>query len=281
MRPHHLLLPLALAAPSALVPASATALPGDPAIAEVLFREGRALATSGDYARACGKFAESERIDPATGTLFNLADCEERLGRTASAWGHFVAAAETMSRSDERYGYATQHAAALEPTLPRLAIVVTREAPASTIVTRDGVPVGEASLGVALPVDPGRHAIVASAPRRESRAVEVELEPRTTRRVEVAPGNPISDALDTRRSVGLFAAGVGVAGLAVGTYLGARALSNPADCLAEACRDAAGLSFATGLAGAVTGSVMILTSRAQVAPSIGRYGGGLTMRVAW
>ena len=65
---------------------SAGAEPRDPAAAEWLFREGRALMKKGDFAPACAKLAESQRLDPAVGTLMNLAECEERIGRTASAW---------------------------------------------------------------------------------------------------------------------------------------------------------------------------------------------------
>ncbi|NOU28880.1 MAG: hypothetical protein HOO96_13330, partial [Polyangiaceae bacterium] len=49
--------------------------------AETLFREGRKALEAGDYAVACAKFAESQRIEPAPGTLLNLAGCEERSGK--------------------------------------------------------------------------------------------------------------------------------------------------------------------------------------------------------
>jgi hypothetical protein len=288
---------LLVAALPALVAGQAAAQPRDTAAAEELFREARALVTRGDYPGACAKFAESQRLDPATGTLFNLADCEEHLGRTATAWGDFVAVAEDLAPTDERYAYAREHAAALEPTLPRLAIVVSGKAPASTAVTRDGVAVGPPSLGVALPVDPGSHVIVASAPGRTSRVVRVDLRSGRTLRVEVAPEDPPADV---RRTLGYVLVGVGAAGLAVGSYFGVRALARQsdgeADCAGSVCRDPSGLAahqdalafaraadvgLAVGLAGVCAGGVLLFASRTRVAPTVGRSGGGVTVGLAW
>ena len=55
----------------------ARAQPADPsAAAESLFREGRREAVAGHHAEACDKFRASERLDPSTGTLLNLGDCD-------------------------------------------------------------------------------------------------------------------------------------------------------------------------------------------------------------
>src|SRR5689334_6484425 len=55
------------------------------ALAERFFEQGRAAMARGNFADACVAFEKSARLDPAVGTLANLAMCQERLGRTAEA----------------------------------------------------------------------------------------------------------------------------------------------------------------------------------------------------
>ena len=149
----------------------------DEAGARVLFAEGRKhQADDGRYAEACPKFEASFRLDPGIGTNFNLADCFEHLGRTASAWGRFldVAAATKAAGQSQREQVARARAAALEPNLVRLVVEVSSPVD-GLIVERDGVVVGRASWGLALPVDPGDHVVAASAPgkRRWSQSTSV------------------------------------------------------------------------------------------------------------
>jgi hypothetical protein len=145
----------------------------DPATAEALFSEGRKLMEQGNVAAACTKFEESNKADPATGTQLNLAMCWEKLGKTASAWSMYmqVANALTSSGRNDRAQFAQSHAAALLPTLSKLAIT----APAGTSIRVDGVPWSAALTGIATPVDPGRHTIDASAPNKPNfrRVVDV------------------------------------------------------------------------------------------------------------
>jgi hypothetical protein len=129
------------------------------ASADALFDEAKKLAEQGNHAEACPKFEASFNLDPTLGTLLNLADCHEKIGKIATAWAEWGESAERAERAgDDRVAYAKERRAALEPRLPRLAIVVTNPKPGLTVV-RDDVVVPPGTYGVALPVDPGKHAI--------------------------------------------------------------------------------------------------------------------------
>jgi serine/threonine-protein kinase len=143
----------------------------DPAAAQALFDQGRALMKAKNYAEACPKLAESQRLDPGMGTQFHLADCYENQGKLASAWANFleVASLAAASNQPDREKAAKARAARLEPRLPKLTIVVpaTSRAPGMQ-VSRDGVAVGEVQWGSALPVDPGKREVTVTAPGRRT-----------------------------------------------------------------------------------------------------------------
>lgn len=80
---------LALAALCPQAPLRAQPAPTDRALAQAHFDEGRALLARGAIAAACPKFVESYQLEPALGTLLNLALCHEAQGRLASAWAEF------------------------------------------------------------------------------------------------------------------------------------------------------------------------------------------------
>jgi serine/threonine-protein kinase len=137
----------------------------DKAAAERLFNDAMTLMDRQDYEGACARFAESLRLDAGIGVKLHLADCYEHLGRTASAWATFREAGEMATREgdEQRADVAKRHAAALEPVLSTLTITVAAPAPGLAI-ERDGVDVGHAQWGLAVPVDPGPHHVSASAP---------------------------------------------------------------------------------------------------------------------
>src|SRR5688572_16682581 len=102
---------------------SADAQPArDSAAAEALFEAGRADVAKGDFAAGCPKFAESHRLDPAPGTLTNLADCEERLGHLALAWTHWREALDLLSADDPRRPTVVDRTSAVDKRLPRLTL---------------------------------------------------------------------------------------------------------------------------------------------------------------
>ncbi|HSQ63275.1 MAG TPA: hypothetical protein VLM85_08665 [Polyangiaceae bacterium] len=177
---------------SALVLSAAWARAEDPAAAEVLFREGRSAAEAGDYAAACPKFEESYRLDPAPGTLLNLGDCEENRGQLARAWQHFRRLDDQLPPTDVRKPLAAARAHALELRTPKLRIVMTSSV-AATLV-RDDVPLGAASLGTKLPVDPGRHVVVVTSAGRRDRRYEISLAAGDDKELWVSVGEPLPRA---------------------------------------------------------------------------------------
>ena len=107
---------------SCLVALPLAAQQRDPAAAQALFDQGRALMKAKNYSEACPKLAESQRLDPGIGTQFHLADCYENQGKLASAWAafHEVASMAAASNQPDREKAAKARAARLEPRLPRL-----------------------------------------------------------------------------------------------------------------------------------------------------------------
>jgi len=182
-----------LAASVALAASSARA--DDPAAAQSLFNDAKKLMTAGKYADACPKLEESQRLAPATGTKFNLADCYEHIGRTASAWAGFLSVASSAKNANQasRERAARDRATALEPKLARIAVVVPEPSRATGLaVTRDGEPVGDAEwAGEAMPVDPGQHTIAASAPGKRAWKAIVDVQGVATTTKLIVP--PLDD----------------------------------------------------------------------------------------
>ena len=149
------------------------------ALAEMLYRQGRQLIAEGKVSEACPKFAESYRLDAATGTLLNLASCHESEHKLATAWLEYSEAV-TLARHDrreDRIRFAQEHLSAIEPKLSRLTVVVPPgvEAPDLEIQV-DRVSVRRAAWGVPSPLDPGAHTVEARAKGRKAWSKEFKID---------------------------------------------------------------------------------------------------------
>jgi hypothetical protein len=151
----------------------------DKAAAEALFNEGVALVAAGSFEMGCSKFEGSQALDPTLGTTLRLGDCYEHLGRTASAWAMFKQAEGLAHRHGEaeRESLAHERAEALSPTLSYLTINLALTPPAGLIVERNGESQPLATLGVAIPVDPGPQELSAHAPGFEVWSKHIEIKP--------------------------------------------------------------------------------------------------------
>jgi len=216
---------------------------------------------AGSYDSACPSIAESHRLDPRPGTLFTLADCRAKSGKLATAlalYEDYLRAVFQMTmaqklRHAERAKVAAAQKKVLAAQIPELTLVLPPSAPKEVRVLRDGTELTEASLGIALPVDPGEHVVttqVGDGPaveqritleKGEKRTVELEVKepppaaPAPAPEVVVVPKGPAAAVAEPEgaagqgmsgRRIGAFiAGGIGVAGLALGGVMGGMALS--------------------------------------------------------
>jgi len=238
--------------------------------AQELFDSALADAEAGNFAAACPKFLASQEADPKTSTLLNLANCYERNGQTASAWGAFREA-EGLARKAQRTDWAELahgRAASLEPKLGRLTIAVPSRIEGLT-VERDGVRLPPGEWGVAIPVDPGEHVVRAAATGREQWEARIYVDGRSALievpvLAEVPHPSPAAAPVVKKRppfgTIGLVTGAVGAAAMVAGGVVGLVAKSdyddardrcvNPRACPADAVADSDG-AYRTAMASTV------------------------------
>ncbi|MBL8741311.1 MAG: hypothetical protein JNK04_09460 [Myxococcales bacterium] len=237
---------------SLALPASAFAADRDPVKADELFRAGIELLKKDDWQTACPKFEESMALDPSVGAAINIARCQDRAGKIATALQGFRdaralnrnAAGEALNPQADQF--INESIARLEPRLPKL-VVSAPGAPADLSITRDGAPF--TALDKELPSDPGRSRFVATATGYERLEIESEvLEGKTNRVVlelkpagsRVAPPQvpprppPESGGFGTQGIAGFAIGGVGAASLIVSAITGGVAFGE-ASSIDESC----------------------------------------------
>lgn len=238
-----------LACALSLSPTARAQSAADKAAAQALFDDAQKATASGDWASACPKYAESNRLDPGIGVKLYLADCYEHVGKTASAWAMFAEAEEYARKTgDARAAVAKRREDKLAPRLVQLVIAVPDTRVQGLDVRRDGEVVGTAQWGIPVPIDPGAHTIAVSAPGKHAWSTTVQAtEGQGTVRVDVpalvdepappapsssaTPGSPSNEAAaappesaagrgSTQRTVALVVGGAGIVGLGIGTAFG-------------------------------------------------------------
>lgn len=148
--------------------------------ADETFHAGRALMDDGKLAEACPKFEESQRADPAAGTLLALAYCQELSGLLASARANYLAASELAAKEGQpkRHDAAANKAEELSRRVSTLTISVPSALTqlAGLKIKRDGIEVERTTYNVAMPLNGGTHAIEVTAPGRERWAGVITLQ---------------------------------------------------------------------------------------------------------
>jgi hypothetical protein len=223
----------------------AAAHAGDPVTAEGLFRAGKEALARGDLDAACAKFRESDRADPAPGTLFHLAECEEKRGRIGTSWSLYSEVKGRLSANDERHALVDSRIAALDKKVPRVTLHLA-DAPEDVVIKLGKTELGAASLDAPLPVDPGKVAVEVRAPGHEPWRAEIEVSEGDKRDLKLSLGPAVGggtsgpqpqrepetpDEEGGGSNVPLLASGIvlsvlGAGGIAAGIALGAKAKSD-------------------------------------------------------
>jgi hypothetical protein len=262
------------------------------AVAEALFREGRQLFDDRRYDEACPKLAASIRIQPATGALLALAACHEAEGKTASAWLEYnevVARALRESRSD-RATAAQQRAAALEPKLSRMTVVLAPGASdiAGLVVRFDGAVLAADAFGTSVPVDPGEHTVDATAPERLPWSTHANIAadgsnvPVTVPvlvPVTFAAPPPAADVPATAgpplRTIGIATGAAGLVAIGLGAYFGLRAMAknddSESDCAGDVCGPAGKQQRLDALAASRASTVAFVAGGVLVAGGVALF----------
>lgn len=301
-RPRRLVSLVALASiVVASAPARAQSSKEDVAKADALFREAQSLVQKGRLAEGCPKFAESQRLDPANGTLLNLALCHEKEGKVGTAYKELqellaIVSGSKNSDDRERSRIATERLRGLEKKLPRVAFDVSA-LPKDASITLDGKTVSDPSHPVI--VDAGSHTVEATSPRKKPGKKDFDVKEPGTQTIKLdalddAPqpepqvhtplpsprtGTDEPSFWTSRRVLAASIAGVGLVGIGVGAFFGLDTFSKRDErdphCQGTIC-DAEGLrlhdeartsatissiAFGVGAAGLAAGTILFVAAR--------------------
>lgn len=190
------------------------------------FGQALALQTGGDWAGALALLKDVAAVKPTPQVRFNIALCEEKLGRLVAALGDYeLASADAQAQSADpvRQEVATR-LEALRARIPR--VVVRRgEGADSAAISLDGVSLGDSVLNGPLPADPGPHVVEATASgflpfkqsfrvaEQQTATILVKLEPEPPKPIAEQPLGPRASSSSGLRTAGFVVGGAGVASL--------------------------------------------------------------------
>lgn len=283
--------------------------------AQTLFLEGRKDLDENKWDVGCPKLRRSLELFAVANSIFSVAQCDEREGRTATALEHWERGVVLVDDpKDPRTKVGKDRIAALEPLVPRIRIIVPPESAGATILL-DGTALASGVLATPLRVDPGKHLFVVRANGRQDNRKEIDIAekertefvaalgpvdtagPGPTGSATVPPPPPPPPPMHPKKLAGFVVGGIGVASLLVsgGTAIGVATMEDDAiecnkvpDCDAlktyKQLYIANAVTFGLGVAGVGAGLYLILTAPknaeanktgAVVVPLVGPNGSGI------
>jgi len=284
-------------------------------LAREQFNQALSLQTGGDWAGALALLKQVAAVKPTPQVRFNIALCEERLGRLVAALGDYELAA-TDAQAEQTDQVAQEVDARLEALKARVPRVIVQrgEGADSATISLDGVSLGDSVLNVPMPADPGPHVVEAKAlgflpfkqafrvaeQQTATILVKLQAEPAaTTPPALPPPANP-----QNLRTAGFIVGGVGITSL-IGSgalfYLRHNAINDlDKQCGADrqSCPDSArstvdhgklyttlgDVTLAVGAVGVIAGAALVIAGghtaeqpRVALAPGAQNANGGVTL----
>lgn len=209
--------------------------------ADALFAEAQELKAAGNLALACQKYDEALQYNPsAVGTLLNVGLCHEQAGKYATAVTYYTQARDLAREHsfEEHRTAAEERLAVTLPLVAHLEIVFAEKAASMKLVVDEQIVALDKSGDI--PVDPGRHHVVVTAPGRVPYETYVDVEKSVTKSVSVPRLDyPVTVTSNSRKTVGKILTYSGAGLVATGIGLGVYAFSKYSGQVGDGknCRD--------------------------------------------
>jgi hypothetical protein len=153
--------------------------------ARAQFQQATELEQAKNWTAALQAFREVGQVRMTPQVRFHIAVCEEGLGRLVAALGGYeLALADADKVGPDFKAEVDANVNKLRARIPKLVIERGPGANAASIEL-DGVAVGDSSVGVEVPLDPGPHAVTAKAPNHKPFEANVSLTEEETTHLEV------------------------------------------------------------------------------------------------
>lgn len=227
-----------------LAVAGAAHAQGNATAADEAFKQGRQLFKANKFAEACEQFEKSQELDPANGTLFNIGQCSERIGKLATAVASYRAVVANDTNA-ERKASAADRLKALTPRVPKLLVKIGSPPPGLVVELEGKTGSRPIEANQAVEVDLGDYTVVARArgysefmsrvkvsQERKTTTVDATLKPGASNTETVGvtvkpdqPDQPDRPARSNRKLYGIVGMGTGGAVLAGGVVFGVLARS--------------------------------------------------------
>src|SRR5690606_38839164 len=169
-------------------PTQAEPSPSEIAVARELFEQGKLLQDRGEWSRANAQYRKALDIKDTPGLRYRVGYCEEQLGNLVEAGVEYDRARELLEsgvRADDVAELLPRTIASLQRRTPSLTLVL-QDPPPNVVLRIDGDLLAPAVVGKSIPLNPGKHSIVVSAPGYRSFAQTVGLAEGERKRLRVS-----------------------------------------------------------------------------------------------